>query len=291
MFAPAKINLYLHVLGRVTNGYHALDSLITFFDIGDTITIKQNTPYGFTISGDFATSFPAPDLDHSPNSSNLIIKAAWKMAEIAQQKIDFSIHLQKDLPLGAGIGGGSSDAAAIIHILCKHWDVPTNHPTIKELLKSLGDDVPVCFAKHTARLTGLGVDFKPAPTIPKMPVALVHPGIACLTGHIFQTLNLQPGDHLTDPIPIPTSFPTQDALLTFLNTTDNTLYPAARKLVPAIENVILSLNAQTGCQLARMSGSGSCCFGIFKTAKDAHNAAVTLRKQNPDWWVRDGFLG
>jgi len=287
VFAPAKINLYLHIQKKLDNGYHHLDSLVTFCNVGDHLEIKEAQGFSFEIDGPFAAAFGRRDLDVSAQSSNLVVKAAWRLAQHAGRAPNVDIRLTKNLPLGGGIGGGSSDAAAVIWGLCSLWDIPHDAPYMDELFLSLGADVPVCFRGRDTRVQGIGEQLKDVPALPEMPIILVHPGKACSTPDIFRSY--QRG--FQDMVAMPRSFEHQDDLVGFLKRCDNVLTQAAVQHVPDIENVLMAMGAQNGCDLARMSGSGSTCFGVFKDAQSAKNAAVAIAQANPDWWVRDGVAG
>lgn len=287
VFAPAKINLYLHVTGRRDDGYHLLDSLIAFADIGDQIRIEPAQDFQFEINGDFAASFQAKDRDASPSSGNLVVQGAWALARAAQKTPGVKAVLQKTLPLGAGLGGGSSDAAAMIWALCEYWDIPRNTAYLPELMTRLGADVPVCFLCQAARIRGIGDLLDPVPEIPEMPIILVHPAKPCITADIF----MHYGGAFSEPLSIPPHFGDHESFVAFLHGTRNDLYETACQAVPDIANVIHALEAQQGCAIARMSGSGSSCFGLFETQAQAENATAALQRDNPDWWITPGHLG
>lgn len=287
VFAPAKINLYLHVLQKLSNGYHALDSLMSFADIGDEIIISPSPSFQFKVSGPMAGAFSARDLDHGPQSSNLVVKAAWRLARLAERTPNVCVELVKVLPLGAGIGGGSSDAAAVIWGLCGLWDIPRDADFVQELLASLGADVPVCFAACNARIRGVGDVLEDAPALPEMPIVLVYPGKPCSTVDVFQRFN----GEMREPIALPRSLSDFRAAIKFLRRTDNALLMASIGVVPEIENILTQMGAHDGCAIARMSGSGSCCFGLFSSESEAMSAASDLSRENPDWWVDTGWLG
>lgn len=282
VFAPAKINLYLHVTKRLDNGYHALDSLVSFADIGDEIEISSSDRFEFSVDGPTAGVLRGRDLDAGPQSSNLVVKAVWRLAQVTGRAPDVSIHLTKHLPAGAGIGGGSSDAAAVIWGLCQLWDIPKDAGFVRELLISLGADVPICFAAETARITGIGDVFEPVPALPDIPIVLVYPGKPCSTVDVFRRFE----GSFRDLTALP-----KDIDVQFLKRCRNDLLPSAEFLVPEIDNVLRGLDAQDGCLLSRMSGSGSCCFGLFDSESLAMHAESVMASDNPDWWVKTGWLG
>lgn len=289
VFAPAKINLYLHVNERLPNGYHSLDSLVAFANIGDEISIAHSDQLRFEVQGDFSQNFSAREMDVSANSENLVMRAAWGLARASGHSLDnLNITLNKNLPFGAGIGGGSADAAAVIHALLQYWNISVQSCSafLPELLNELGADVPVCFARQSARIISIGDVFEPVPYMPDIPVVLIYPGKSCSTPQIFGQFDGQ----FKSPIKIP-DFTNADILIKFLQEQENHLYPPAQKLVPEIDNVIRLLSSQNDCSLARMSGSGSCCFGLFDTQEKADDTARIIKEQNPDWWIKSGMIG
>lgn len=286
IFAPAKINLYLHVTGRLDNGYHMLDSLIAFADIGDEVEIAPAQEFSFSIQGPYSKAFGPKDRDASPDSSNLVVQAVWALSQAAQKIPNIHITLTKNLPLASGMGGGSSNAAAAIWGLLEWWKIPRQTPYLQGLMARLGADVPVCLPCSAARVRGIGDILDPAPAMPEIPVVLVHPKKLCMTADVFSRFS----GNFREPIPLPRSFEKHDDLFTFLSRQDNDLMSAAVSAVPEIGNALNVLKSQNGCALARMSGSGATCFGLFINDVDAKNAAHTISKENPDWWVRSGWL-
>jgi len=287
VFAPAKVNLYLHITKRLRNGYHALDSLVMFADIGDDIEITPSEEFEFIIAGPFAGSLRGADSDSGPKSKNLAVKAVWRMAQLFDRTPNVTLRLTKNLPLGAGIGGGSSDAAAVIWGLCSLWDIDHNDERICDLLISLGADVPICFAAISARIKGIGDVFEPVDGLPELSVVLAHPSKSCGTIDVFRAFE---GD-FRELVALPPALKNRDDLMQLLRRCDNDLLGAAMRVVPEIENVLQAIYGQENCYLARMSGSGSCCFGVFANENDAANAAESLREANPDWWVMPASLG
>lgn len=290
IFSPAKINLYLHITGRMDNGYHALDSLVGFVDVGDTITITPADEFCFNVDGPFAKSFHAKELDSSPSSSNIAVKAAWDLSRALQKPLNVCVSLSKNLPLASGIGGGSANAAAVVWGLMEYWDIPKdgdfsqNH--LGELLLQLGADVPVCFHCTPARLRGIGEILDPAPLMEETPIVLIHPGKPCNTAQIFAHYLGEFHDAQT----LPHDLQRFDDFILFLCNRSNDLYSAACDIVPEIKNIVASLDGYKGCALARMSGSGSTCFGLFEDEVDARNAAKEIAADNPDWWIKCGYL-
>jgi 4-diphosphocytidyl-2-C-methyl-D-erythritol kinase len=286
VFAPAKINLYLHVTGRLDNGYHTLDSLIAFADIGDSIDIEPAADFQFRVRGVQAARFTAKERDASPNSSNLAVQAAWTLALAAQKTLNLRITLTKNLPLASGIGGGSSDAAAVIWGLCEWWDIPRDAHYLSGLMARLGADVPVCFGCKTARVRGIGDVIDPVPPIGETAIVLVNPGKPCPTPKVFARFS---GTY-REPIPLPLSLENFKELVAFIRATSNDLQDAACDIEPEIRIALQELDAQKGCALARMTGSGATCFGLFENDALAQKAAKAIAAKNKGWWAKAGWL-
>ncbi|MBU2956975.1 4-(cytidine 5'-diphospho)-2-C-methyl-D-erythritol kinase [Paracoccus sp. 1_MG-2023] len=256
-FADAKLNLALHVTGRRDDGYHLLDSLVCFADAGDRIDLAPG-PLSLTIDGPFADGLASDD--------NLCLRAARSVgAEVA-------IRLTKNLPVASGIGGGSADAAAVLRGLHRMgYPLPAN-PEI------LGADVPVCIASAPARMQGVGEILTPAPPLPPLHMVLANPGVALSTPQVFSRLETRDNPPLP-PIPL---MPDMAALIAWCRATRNDLQAPAIKAAPVIADVLDALTAQ-GAGLARMSGSGATCFGLFDRADRASAAAATLARNG--WWA------
>jgi len=287
VFAPAKINLYLHVTGQRENGYHTLDSLVGFADIGDEIQISSAEDFRFEITGPFANAFHGRDIDASPESSNLAVRAVWALSRLAEKAPAFKITLQKNLPLGAGIGGGSADAAAVLWGLLEYWNLSADLDGLDALMIMLGADVPVCFACKTLHVSGIGEKLKPVSPAPEIPIVLVHPGKACNTKEIFNRFKSDFSETITPPA----HFNSATEMIDFLADTENMLTSSALHFVPEIQNTMRALSTKKDCLLSRMSGSGSTCFGLFDDMDQAEKAAENLMIENPDWWVKSGWLG
>lgn len=289
VFAPAKVNLYLHVMGKREDGYHLLDSLVMFADIGDTLVFEKSNHFSFSVEGPFANAFMGAELDTSPQSKNLVVKAAWKIANLLARELNVSIKLQKNLPLGGGIGGGSADAAACLWGLCQLWNVMLPETHKSALALQLGSDVPVCLKSETCIMQGTGEIIQEAPELAELPVLLVWPGAPTSTAAVFQSLEMR---EYSLPAKFPGGAIDQIGTLTaFLNTsTRNDLTSGAISFLPAIKMAIDLINTQPGCRLARLSGSGSTCFGIFENDEQLAKAAETISLHHPTWWIRTGWL-
>ncbi len=286
IFAPAKINLFLHVTGRQSDGYHLLDSLVVFADVGDEVLLEPATDFAFDVSGPFAGQFSAAECDCSPNSGNLLVRAVWQMAEAARKKPDVKITLKKNLPLASGVGGGSADAAAAIWGLLEHWNVARQTPFLESLMMGLGADIPACLDCCPVRLKGKGDILENIEDIPEMPIVLVNPGQACKTGMVF---SLFPGPYRNE-ITMPDSFVNRESLIEFLRASSNDLTDTAIEIVPEIAEVLRALHESDSALVSRMCGSGSTCYALFETQEQARHCAGELCEEHPDWWVRTGWI-
>lgn len=281
--APAKLNLYLHVTGKRDDGYHLLDSLVAFVHgVEDFITITPSTSgtYELKITGDGAQW-----LDGSQD--NLVTRAANAYAKAAGKDISsIKINLEKNIPTGAGLGGGSADAAATIRALEEYFGHALPVDTRDPLLVALGADVPVCYHSAESRFQGIGDIITPAPILPSLPIILVWPRQHNATPDVFREYKGPFGADAS----LPNAFPTSAALIGFLKTTNNDLAAAAETLCPEIAIVREEIEDTNGCTLARMTGSGSCVFGIYKEESERDQAARELSALNPSWWVKTGAL-
>lgn len=288
VFAPAKVNLFLHVTGRNDKGFHLLDSLVAFADIGDRIKIEPSRDFSFNIKGPFAGSFQARDKDASPDSGNLVVRAAWELSRSVRRDLNCRMTLDKNLPLASGIGGGSSDAAAALWGLLELWGInPKNAvPQLDELMAGLGADVPVCLDCEPAMICGVSETVKLEQALPEIPVLLVHPPKPCETKHIF----MQYDGGFKDAVSMPENLTDKDAFLDFIKAQDNVLTLPATAHVPEIASALELIEKQKGCLLSRMSGSGATCFGLFDSQEEVMDAAEAILLSHPDWWVRGGVL-
>ena len=265
--ARAKVNLALHVVGRRADGYHLLDSLVAFADFGDVVTVEPAPSLSLSITGPMAAGLSAgPD--------NLVLKAAQMLGS----PLGAAITLEKRLPIASGIGGGSADAAATMQALGAIWGCAL--PDAGQVL-ALGADVPVCLAGQSCRMAGIGDQISPL-ALPPAHLVLVNPGVGLSTAAVFGALLRR------DNPPLPPAAPMPDAvaLAAYLCHCRNDLEAPALSLVPQIGAVLAALQGQKGCLLARMSGSGATCFGLFASASAAVAAATALRAQSAAWWVQ-----
>ncbi|MEL6585057.1 MAG: 4-(cytidine 5'-diphospho)-2-C-methyl-D-erythritol kinase [Pseudomonadota bacterium] len=255
-FAPAKVNLTLHVVGRRTDGYHLLDSVVMFADVGDWLTVGPGDD--LTVTGPFAQGVPT-------DGGNLIRRA------LSLARARRAVTLDKRLPHPAGMGGGSSDAACALRMV--------DHDLTPQQVLTLGADLPVCLLGQAARMQGIGDRVTPL-ALPMLHGVLINPSVAVPTGPVFQALTQVDGPGHGDALP---DFADGAALTEWLRAQRNDLEPAARAIAPAIDDVLSALR-QAGASLARMSGSGATCFGLWPTRIAAERAAETLAR--PGWWVQ-----
>jgi len=272
--AWAKVNLYLHVVGRRADGYHELDSLIVFAGIGDRIALRPNDALSLTIDGPFGASLPA-------DGDNLVLRAAKALQAQSGGAAGADIRLTKNLPLAAGIGGGSADAAAVLRGLVELWRLEPDPGTLETLGAELGADVPVCLFGRPAFVAGIGERIERAPPLPPAWLVLANPGIALATPAVFKARQ----GNFSAPAAWQQVDRDAAALAARLADTTNDLEAPARSLVPDIGALLDDLAGQPGCLLARMSGSGATCFGLFGGRNEAEQAARLLAKQRPGQWV------
>ena len=262
--ARAKVNLTLHVGALRDDGYHPLESLVVFADIGDDLSFEPADETILTIAG----------ADELPTDGNNLIIRAMQMVEGSPHHI----HLIKNLPVSAGLGGGSANAAAVLRQFNADQDDT-------ELAFKLGADVPVCRASQTSMMRGIGENVTPLSGLGQLSAILVNPGVGVSTGAIFKAMDAQPRE----------TYPKETALkgdlLSRALSGTNDMQEAATLQAPIIADVLRAVAQQTGCALARMSGSGATCFGIFRSDAQAQQAAQVISEVQPSWWVRACRLG
>jgi 4-diphosphocytidyl-2-C-methyl-D-erythritol kinase len=276
-FAPAKINLFLHVLGRREDGYHHLESLVSFADIGDELSLEPGQSLSFGVSGPFAFGLSGDD--------NLVMKAVRAFSAGFGRAKSGRFHLVKNLPVASGIGGGSSDAAAALRLLARANQIAPDDPRLMDAARTLGADVPVCLDPSAPRMMqGIGHELGNRLHGFRYPALLVNPGQPVETRPVFEALGLRPGERFAAVESAKSD--TKDGAFRILESTRNDLESAARSLVPEIADVLAALNASEGCRLARMSGSGATCFAILGSMPSARSAEKRLRADHPDWWTQ-----
>lgn len=273
-FAPAKVNLYLHVTGKRDDGYHLLDSLVVFADVGDQLSITPSDSLTLEHAGPFGDVLPEP-------TENLIMRAARTLRDIHDIFKGAHITLTKVLPVASGIGGGSADAAAAIRGLCRLWGIDVSTPAIADLALSLGADVPVCLRGKSTIMRGIGENLIDVADTPPLHAILVNPGVGVSTPTIFKA---RTGD-FTPPFEWDAGVDDFTAFIERLHNTRNDLAPPAISLTPVIADVLNALGALDGAVLARMSGSGATCFALFDNPKAAEAGAAQLKRDHPTWWT------
>ena len=272
--ARAKINLTLRVVGCRADGYHDLESLVAFADVADTLTLDPGADLGLDVSGPFAAV-------SGDTADNLVLKAhAALSADVAGLKAGH-FALEKNLPVAAGIGGGSADAAAALRLLARVNGLAFDDARLMTAALKVGADVPVCLASRACVMTGVGERLTPPLHLPRLPAVLVNPGVLLATRDVFSAYagTAAAGPSLGN-------VPRQPgALIEFLKTHGNDLTEAAIVRAPVVGEVLNALAALPGVQLTRMSGSGSTCFALLASDEDAAAAARRLRAERRDWWV------
>ena len=270
--AHAKINLALHIIGRRPDGYHELDSIVAFADVADVLTIAPAADVSISLSGPFANDLP-------PDGENIVLTAWRLLADYAQKKnIPFSpvkFQLEKNLPVAAGIGGGSTDAAAALRGLIQYFSLSISSRDLNNLALQLGADVPVCLLQKTSRMRGIGEIIESINIDLPSGIVLVNPRIPAPTSKVFGYLNLQCGQSFGTPI----------SDLSNAHGWRNDLTAPATKIVPVIASVLASLDSQKDITCSRMSGSGATCFGLAENSGQAKRAATNIKTRHPDWWV------
>jgi 4-diphosphocytidyl-2-C-methyl-D-erythritol kinase len=275
--APAKVNLFLHITGRRADGYHLLDSLAVFAGIADRIAFAPADTLSIAVTGPFAPSLVA-------ESDNLVLRAARMLAAEHGVRPLGAFGLDKQIPVASGIGGGSADAAAALRLLCRVWRVNPPDSVLDRIATGLGADVPVCLRKRPMRMRGVGEILTPAPSLPPCGLALVNPGTPLATASVFRA---RAGGYSSDAA-LPDGWDTAREMASSLAELTNDLEAAAIGLVPAVRDVLRAISNTGGCLLARMSGSGATCFGLFASVGDAEAAARELA--HPGWWSWGGSL-
>jgi 4-diphosphocytidyl-2-C-methyl-D-erythritol kinase len=285
----AKVNLTLRVFGRRGDGYHDIESVVAFADCADHLTLTEAPELDLRASGPLAEACGA-------TSDNLVIKAALLLRERVPGLKVGSFTLDKRLPVAAGIGGGSADAAAALRLLAQLNGLTLDDSRIMEVAQLTGADVPVCVASRACVMTGVGETLQPL-RLPKMPAVMVNPCVPVATRDVFSALGLRNGELLvgaTDVLLQDRAWPEADAPIgewidSFVDVGNDLEAPALR-IQPLIGEVLAALRDSMGVKLARMSGSGATCFAIYERAADATAAAEKIRQARPEWWVHAGTL-
>src|SRR5256886_510045 len=284
----AKVNLTLRVVGRRVDGYHDLESVVAFADCADRLTLTPGPELSLKTTGPLASAC-------GNSSDNLVLKAAKLLGESVAGLKAGSFVLEKILPVAAGIGGGSADAAAALRLLARLNDLSLDDERLLDVALATGADVPVCLASRACDMTGVGETLMPL-SLPKIPCVLVNPRVPVATNEVFAALGLRNGELLvgvTDVLQAP-AWPEEGASIEdwveVLAANSNDLEAPAMRIQPVIGEVLAALNATNGAWLARMSGSGATCFAIFENTPEAQRAAQKIQLDHPQWWVHAGVL-
>jgi 4-diphosphocytidyl-2-C-methyl-D-erythritol kinase len=285
----AKVNLTLRVVGRRTDGYHDLESVVAFADCADRLTLTPGPELSLQTIGPLATAC-------GELSDNLVLKAARLLAEVVPDLKAGAFVLDKVLPVAAGIGGGSADAAAALRLLARLNDLALDDERLQEVALEVGADVPVCLASRACDMSGVGENLTPL-SPPMLPCVLVNPCVPVATKDVFEALGLRHGELLvgaTDVVmqvsPWPEDGGSLEEWVEAFAAGTNDLEAPAMKIQPLIGEVISALNSTNGAWLSRMSGSGATCFAIYENTADAKRAADKISREHPEWWVHAGTL-
>lgn len=305
LLAPAKVNLALHVTGRRADGFHLLDSIAVFADIGDRVEIEAADELRLSVSGPFAAhapgdstdlawraataffeegTYPLPPVGRGSGSGVLerrVTRRRPSPQPLPTRGRGVGIRVEKNIPAGAGLGGGSADAAAVLKGLNRHFATRLSPDVLRAIGLTLGADVPMCLAGRALRARGIGEDIRAIEGWPPLPMVLVWPGRAVSTAEAFRALARRDNPPLGEP---PRSA-TVEALASWLSGCRNDLEAPALSIAPEIGEALEALHATKGCLLARMSGSGSACFGLYRTRSEAGEAAMRLGGARSGWWV------
>ena len=284
----AKVNLSLRVVGRRADGYHDLESVVAFADCADRLTLEPGGEIRLATTGPLAAAC-------GETSDNLVFKAAKLLADAVPNLKLGAFALDKVLPVAAGIGGGSADAAAALRLLARLNNLSLDDPRLQKVALATGADVPVCLFSRACDMTGVGEQLLPL-ALPSMPCVMVNPRVPVATKDVFKELGLRNGELLvgaTDVLKAP-AWPEQGGSIAdwveVLETVANDLEAPALRIEPVIGDVLGALRESGGVKLARMSGSGATCFAIYGVSAEAHAAAETIRRDHPGWWVHAGTL-
>lgn len=280
--ARAKINLTLRVLGRRPDGYHELVSLVAFARCGDLVTLDTSVGSTVRVVGPYAGAIDGPNL------LECVLKEVGARYPGLRRG---AVTLDKRLPVAAGLGGGSADAAALLRLLTAANPDHRDHVDWDGIATSLGADVPVCLRDRPALMWGIGEHVRQVPDLPEMGIVLANPGVPLSTASVFKHLAAAPVPAGMQPPPLPTYAGNPAALIDYMQENPNDLEPAARALCPQVVTVLAALSALDDALIARMSGSGATCFALFADAAAARDAATRLTAAHPSWWIAASTIG
>jgi 4-diphosphocytidyl-2-C-methyl-D-erythritol kinase len=283
--APAKVNLTLRVIGRRADGYHDIESLVAFASIGDALAFTPGRRLELAVRG--PTAAAAGDI-----GENLVLKAVGALADRIEGIKLGRFVLSKRLPVAAGLGGGSADAAAALRLLARHNRIATGDVRLMEAARATGADVPVCLDPQPRLMRGIGDVLSPPLRLARLPAVLLNPGVSVATKDVFAALLAPPLARAAGGAQHDLDLPSaRDDLIELVSRHPNDLEAPARSLHPVIAEALAALRALEACRLARMSGSGATCFGLFGSTRAAAAAARRLRAAHPNWWIRLTSLG
>ena len=284
--APAKVNFTLRVLGRRPDGYHEIESLVVFAAVGDALAFTPGRSLALTVRG--PTAVAAGEI-----ADNLVLKAVRALAERSEGLRLGAFVLSKRLPVAAGLGGGSTDAAAALRLLAHHNRIAPDDPRLMAAARATGADVPVCLDPRPRLMRGIGERLSAPLALPALPALLINPRVSVATKDVFAALRAPPVAEWasSDSADAQWSAADKQALIELLARHRNDLEPPAISLHPAIAQALAALRGLDGCRLARMSGSGASCFALFDSHRAAAAAARVLRVARPTWWIRPTVLG
>lgn len=277
--APAKINLALHVTGRRADGFHLIESLVVFTELGDRVSVETSGDDVFRLEGQESQVLAGEDA-----GNNLVVRARDMLrADAMRSARDLSpvqICLDKRLPVASGIGGGSADAAAALKLLCQHWDYHPGAETLSRIALDLGADVPMCLDGRPLIARGIGEALTPVELGFSLDMVIINPRVGVSTPKVFHALECRENP----PLPQPQGLGDREQFIAWLRQARNDLQPAAQRMVPEISRCLSALE-KAGARMARMSGSGASCFGLFADAAEALAAAEKLKQDQPDWFI------
>jgi 4-diphosphocytidyl-2-C-methyl-D-erythritol kinase len=287
-FAPAKVNLFLHVGPVDADGYHPVASLMSFADVGDRLRLAPADAFSFGVEGDFADALAGED-----PTANLVWRAAQRLlTRAAAAPPPWRLVLDKALPVAAGLGGGSSDAGAALKLLRDALDLAVDDSALQDIAAELGADGPACLVARPVIGQGRGDQLSPAPVMPPLPAVLVNPRLPCSTGQVYRAFDaLKAPDSGADLPHLAQTYDSVAAVVALLAQCRNDLEPPALGVCPEIAEVLATLQAWPQTRLARLSGSGATCFALCETSAEAEALAAGLNEARPGWWIRACNLG
>jgi 4-diphosphocytidyl-2-C-methyl-D-erythritol kinase len=287
-FAPAKVNLFLHVGRLDSEGYHPVASLMSFADVGDRLRLTPAEDFSFGVEGEFAGALAGED-----PAGNLVWRAAQRLLTLADAPSpSLRLTLDKVLPVAAGLGGGSSDAGAALKLLRDALGLAVDDQALQHIAAELGADGPACLVARPVIGEGRGDRLSPAPAMPPLPTVLVNPRRGCSTGQVYRAFDaLGRAESGADMPHLTERYDSVAAVVALLSQCRNDLEPPALRVCPEIAEVLAALRGARETRLARLSGSGATCFALCETSGEAEALAAALSDKRPDWWIRACRLG